>query len=149
MAHIDGGWRDDLRPEVLKAIADAVNDSRVTDAELLAQCAYCGREDESGEAWPSPCPSDDCPSHEPTPQDLFRDAVARELQGIHSVSPTDEEPSFSWGQCESCGTYLGGDRHAAAGILETSGEVIELDICTDCLVYHANGEEPETWRAHS
>ena len=86
---------------------------------------------------------------EPTPQDLFRHAVSKCLDGIHSVHPTDGEPHFSWQKCDSCGTYLGGDRHAAAGILEVGNAVIPLEICTDCLVFHANGDEPESWRAHS
>lgn len=59
------------------------------------------------------------------------------------------EPHFSWHQCDSCGSVLGGDRHAAHGIPHDykAGDdtVIHLDICSDCLIYHANGDEPEEW----
>lgn len=55
------------------------------------------------------------------------------------------EGGFSWSECDSCGTVLGGDRYPAYGIPET-GDPIELSICSDCLMFHANGEEPEDWR---
>jgi len=71
------------------------------------------------------------------------------------------EASFSWHQCDSCGSRLGGDRTPASGIItgcyddkETeqaiadSGkcEIIDLSICVDCVLFHANGDVPETWR---
>lgn len=62
------------------------------------------------------------------------------------------EPSFSWHQCDSCGSTLGGDRHDAHGLpidrdgaFDYSQDMIHLSICSDCLIYHANGEEPEQW----
>ena len=64
-----------------------------------------------------------------------------------------EEPSFSRSPCEACGSTLGGDRHPAHGTrrrtnlftnLTDHGEIVHLDICTDCLFYIANGDEPET-----
>jgi hypothetical protein len=60
-----------------------------------------------------------------------------------------DEAHFSWSQCDSCGSTLGGDRHAAHGIPHgyKAGDdsIIHLDICTDCLLFHANGDEPESW----
>lgn len=61
------------------------------------------------------------------------------------------EPSFSWQPCESCGSTLGGHRYAAHAIhREAFGpdaarpdDVHHIEICTDCLVWHANGDEPE------
>lgn len=65
-----------------------------------------------------------------------------------------DEGSFSWTQCDSCGTTLGGDRHAAHGWptepaldLDAINTLYHLSICTDCLLFHANGDEPETWAA--
>ena len=60
------------------------------------------------------------------------------------------EASFSWSQCDSCGSTLGGDRLPASGITHDAGptgygEIYELSICIDCAMYHANGDEPETW----
>jgi hypothetical protein len=54
-----------------------------------------------------------------------------------------EESSFSWSPCEACGSTLGGDRHPAHGTF-TDDSIVHLDICTDCLFYIANGDEPET-----
>lgn len=52
------------------------------------------------------------------------------------------ESYFSWHNCDSCGSSLGGDRHPAIGRLK-HGELIDLEICTDCLFYHAYGDIPE------
>ena len=83
-----------------------------------------------------------------------------------------EEPSFSWYPCDGCGSVLGGDRHPAHGVLEPDDKpqriqarmrngatrtdaqhaeserdtTLHLDICTDCLFYLANGDEPEDWQ---
>ena len=59
------------------------------------------------------------------------------------------EPCFSWSQCDSCGSTLGGDRHEAHGIPHDfkAGDdtIIHLSICSDCMLFHANGDEPESW----
>lgn len=61
-----------------------------------------------------------------------------------------DEGSFSWSQCDSCGSTLGGNRYAAHGFVPDesdlpTGEVVHLDICEDCLCFHANGDIPENW----
>jgi len=55
------------------------------------------------------------------------------------------ESSFSWGQCDSCGSTLGGDREPAIGLWEDAGTIhtIEMSVCVDCAMFHANGELPE------
>jgi hypothetical protein len=56
------------------------------------------------------------------------------------------EASFSWVQCDSCGSTLGGDRLPAVGLWrDESGALLDIDmeICVDCAMYHANGETPE------
>ena len=62
------------------------------------------------------------------------------------------EPSFSWHQCDSCGSTFGGDREPATMIpLDYSAgddTMIEVSICTDCAMFWANGEEPEQWDQH-
>jgi len=57
------------------------------------------------------------------------------------------EPSFSWSQCDSCGSSLGGDRHTAYGLYREGKKLhtIEMSVCTDCAMFHANGELPEYW----
>jgi len=54
----------------------------------------------------------------------------------------EDEGSFSWSQCDSCGTTLGGDRHVAHAFTKEM-EVIHLDICTNCHMFHANGDLPD------
>ncbi len=56
------------------------------------------------------------------------------------------ETYFSWGQCDSCGSTLGGDRSEAHGSWRDNGEYvsIEMSICVDCMMFHANGDLPET-----
>ena len=58
-----------------------------------------------------------------------------------------DEGGFSSQSCDSCGSSLGGDRYAAHGFDgdPCDGKVIHLDICVDCLMFHANGDEPEAW----
>lgn len=58
-----------------------------------------------------------------------------------------DEGSFSWSDCDTCGSHLGGDRHAAHGLVSPKKyarrtELIHLDVCTDCLFFIANGDLP-------
>jgi hypothetical protein len=57
------------------------------------------------------------------------------------------EPFFSSTQCDSCGSVMAGDRFPATGWWHADGqfEEIEMSICIDCAMFHANGEEPEVW----
>ena len=53
-----------------------------------------------------------------------------------------DEGGFSSSGCDSCGSNLAGDLFAAHGF-DKHDDVIHLDICVDCLLFHANGDEPE------
>jgi hypothetical protein len=56
----------------------------------------------------------------------------------------DDEGSFSWSDCGICGSPLGGTKYLWHAIVD--GEIVHfIDACTDCVVYLANGDEPETW----
>ena len=57
------------------------------------------------------------------------------------------EAHFSWSRCESCGSTFGGDRHPAH-YLDTDRAIIHVRVCSDCLFFHANGDEPDDWRQH-
>ena len=55
----------------------------------------------------------------------------------------EDEGSFSWRACETCGSSLGGDRYAAhALIMGADKALVHLDVCTDCLFFIANGDTP-------
>jgi hypothetical protein len=80
----------------------------------------------------------------------------RQAYDIPDGMPTDEaqelmldEGGFSRAQCDSCGSTYAGDRHDAHGIPHDfkpgDGSIVHLTICTDCLLFHANGDEPEEW----
>ena len=100
----------------------------------------------------------------------FVKAVERNLEGVFFFSvggcpgcsecgleddaeDTHVEASFSWSRCESCGSTLGGDRHPAHGVVATTedeardGAIEHFEVCVDCLLFHANGDEPEDWTA--
>ena len=58
---------------------------------------------------------------------------------------TDDEGGFSWSPCDVCGSHLGGDRFKATMCnpgLEHVDDEIEVSICTDCVVFSANGDLP-------
>ena len=107
----------------------------------------------------------------------FTDSIEVELKGIHAVSSGGilpdcpecdqsireacngecggddvcycaDEPSFSWSRCESCGSTFGGDRFNAHGIITETDNLIHFRMCVDCVMFHANGDEPEDWRQH-
>ena len=83
-------------------------------------------------------------------------AECRQDYGIDDDVTQDEaqeqmidEGAFSCAQCDSCGSILGGDRYAAHGIpqdYKAGGDTYHLSICVDCLMFHANGDEPESWQ---
>jgi hypothetical protein len=59
-----------------------------------------------------------------------------------------EEPSFSWSQCERCCSTFGGDRYLAHGYFkdaEGREHLLHYDICYDCVMHDAYGDEPEDW----
>jgi len=97
----------------------------------------------------------------------FIESIERNLHGCEAFSvgacpgcdscglddePTDDahdlanEAHFSWHACDSCGSTFGGDRHPAHFLHEK--EIVHLRVCTDCLFFHANGDEPDEWRQH-
>jgi len=83
-------------------------------------------------------------------------AICPDCLCIYGVEDTDdiddmqeqlyclEEPAFSWRDCDTCGTSLGGDRQEAHGF-DADNNVVHLDICCDCAAWFANGNEPENW----
>lgn len=81
----------------------------------------------------------------------FTDAINHNWPTAELVPGCDDdcESGFSWAECDGCSSTLGGDRHPAVAMLD--GKVIaeDLGICVDCLMYVANGDEPEEWHASS
>ena len=80
------------------------------------------------------------------------EAMARFEAAWHDCEVETEE-SFSWSPCQVCGYVLGGYRdcwHAIRGQRgdNLAGREIEHfdSVCTDCVMYLANGEEPESCR---
>lgn len=59
-----------------------------------------------------------------------------------------DEGSFSRAQCDTCGETLAGDRHAAHGLVSAKPRgrrtiLAHFEVCTDCLLFLANGDIPE------
>ena len=56
----------------------------------------------------------------------------------------EAEPHFSWSACDICGSHLGGDREEWHAIDKKTGALIHGDnACVNCVVFLANGDEPE------
>lgn len=61
----------------------------------------------------------------------------------------DFDPCFSWSSCECCNSHLGGDRYPAHAIIPKDGtpdspldgELIHLNVCSDCYYYLADGHD--------
>lgn len=56
-----------------------------------------------------------------------------------------DEGYFSHAPCIICGSKLGGYRYAVHSIDEDDNLQHDDGACQDCLVYWANGGEPEEW----
>ena len=72
----------------------------------------------------------------------YLDKVTETLRGLR-VSPGDKVDEFSFFQCQSCGSELGGSRNEATAYDRETKEVLKLRICSNCVMFHANGELPE------
>ena len=81
------------------------------------------------------------------------DSACCGTEGIDQDHPDFEgycETSFSREECRSCDSTLGGDRVKAHAIHKEAfgpdakrpNDVIHIEICVDCAMYHANGELP-------
>lgn len=69
----------------------------------------------------------------------------RQFFSAYEAGRIDEEGAFSWSDCDICGSGLGGDRYSGH-YCDDDGKVQHLsDICCDCVVFAANGDEPEDW----
>lgn len=57
----------------------------------------------------------------------------------------DDEGGFSWQDCDTCNSRLGGTRHAAHALMDDDPRrtVVHLAVCTDCVMFVANGDEPD------
>lgn len=69
-----------------------------------------------------------------------------ECQGCKDAGYTEysgDEGSFSWSGCGICGSSLGGTRYIWHWVDEDGEMIHGDDACQDCLLYLANGEEPE------
>ena len=86
----------------------------------------------------------------------YTDAVEHQLKGIEAVSiNSDDHDDFSWSQCDGCGSTFGGARYGASGLIPRVGatiadgaDTITLSVCVDCVMFLANGEEPDEWVQH-
>jgi hypothetical protein len=84
--------------------------------------------------------------------DLDKDE-ADSNNGQHRIQCA-EEGGFYRTSCDSCGNTCAGQRFPAHGVIAESEDearkpeatITHFDVCSDCLVFHANGEEPQNWR---
>ena len=92
----------------------------------------------------------------------YTDAVEAGLKGLMAVSSgvcpgcdecpeegVEDEASFSSRSCGICNSHLGGDRYVWHALYEDEAcgdDILQFDdACTDCVMFIANGDEPESW----
>jgi len=63
----------------------------------------------------------------------------REFFAKYEKGDVCDEGSFSWSDCEWCGSGYGGDRYAAHSVDENN-KIVHWEVCSDCLMAEANGE---------
>ena len=89
-----------------------------------------------------------CPGCEQC-QKLYGFATLESLEEAWETGKIGGEPHFSWSACDICGSHFGGDREEWHAINKETGELIHGDnACVDCVVYLANGDEPEEWNQY-
>lgn len=89
-----------------------------------------------------------CPGCEQCREDHAPDLTMEEFEKAWQNGDFWEGDSFSMQRCGICGTRMGGDRYVWHWLDEEgklSGIQHEDDCCQDCVLFLANGDEPEQW----
>lgn len=93
----------------------------------------CPRCDGEGNDWQHGHEESDCPT----------------CKGDGKIEPNEREiesagrNEFTWSSCDSCGSSLGGSRHAAHGVFASgplTGQLCHVDVCEDCLQFLNYGQ---------
>ena len=71
----------------------------------------------------------------------FAAAYEERTKGFQIHAPVDPgvEGDFSWRQCDTCGSKLGGNRTPCVLINPGSNKRIEVESCDDCVMYATYG----------
>ncbi len=103
------------------------------------QTAYCDAVERWTEGMEA-VSSGDCPGCEECAEahDMTPEEHAEAWGSMDGV-----EASFSHSSCGVCGCHLGGDRHVWHWLDKNNEIRHEDDMCTDCVMYFANGDVPE------
>lgn len=65
--------------------------------------------------------------------------------GVRNLSPMgDQEGFFSWRPCECCQRSEGGERFQCNGYNPETKEILEYDVCIDCVYYAEYGQLDDT-----
>lgn len=88
-----------------------------------------------------------CPSCQQCADSLGFDSL-KEYDEAREAGKVYEEGSFSWSGCGICGSSFGGNLEPWHWIDENNEILHENDACVDCVMYLANGDEPEEWQQH-
>lgn len=84
-----------------------------------------------------------------TTEELAEAAAKQAFEDDYHNGTLSSEASFSWRECGICGSRLGGDREDWHYVAKNSKGIDTIyhhdDACVDCVIYLANGEEPESW----
>jgi len=86
-----------------------------------------------------------CPGCETCRDTYAPDATMEEFDELWSSGEVFDEGGFSASGCQICGSYLGGDRYCWHWIDEENEIWHEDNACVDCVMFLANGAEPDHW----
>lgn len=87
-----------------------------------------------------------CPGCERCRDELAEDMTMPEFAEAWSSGEVEYFADFDSCSCGICGSSLGGNRHVWHWVDDQDEIQHEDDACTDCVMYLANGDEPEEWR---
>ena len=115
------------------------NMSKFTDAVE----AQARREGLSGSSYISPGITSICEDC----RDAYDFCCEHSMQYTLDNNDVDEEGSFSHSSCDLCGSHLSGNRYSAHFFEcgDPKKALYHIEVCTDCVLYLANGDEPEEW----
>ena len=74
------------------------------------------------------------------------DVGEKKLQAMIDKGLSDEG-GFSRAGCDCCGSSLGQNLYAAHALIDLDGRkvLIHLEVCSDCVMFVANGDLPKQW----
>lgn len=86
-----------------------------------------------------------CPGCEECRDQFASDMSMEEFDEAWQAGEVFDEGGFSACGCGICNSNMHGTRHVWHWLDKDNNIIHENDACTDCVLFMANGDEPEFW----